>query len=94
MTYFLIEHDRRSKQSRVTPFQDRDASIHALNLREAARDRETDVVLLIAESEANIRITHPRYFWDDVSRVLSQEDDDLFARYLSNLHELAEERAD
>ena len=92
MTYFLVEHDRRLRHSRVTPFEDRDASIRALNSTEAARDHDTDVVLLIAESEANIRITHPRYFWDDISGAVSQEANDTFARYLADLQELIEER--
>ncbi len=92
MTYFLIEHDRRSKQSRVTSFDDRESSIRALNTKEAARDDDTDVVLLIAESEANIRITHPRYFWDDARSPLAREADHGLAKYVDELRELMDDR--
>ena len=91
MTYFLIEHDRRTKQSRVTPFKDRDASIRALNSKEEARDRDTDVVLLIAESEANIKITHPRYFWaDEIGFALPNEIG--FAKQAAELQDLVNQR--
>lgn len=71
MTYFLLEHNRRTRRTHVTPFKDRDESVRELNEREASRERDVDVVLLIAETEGNLRITHPRYFWDEIreSRV-------------------------
>ena len=78
MTYFLIEHNRRSGASRVTSFEDREASLRELNLRETVRDKDTDVVLLIAESEANIRITHPRYFSSE--ETLLNEAESIAAR--------------
>lgn len=90
MTYFLIEHNRRTKRSHITSFKDRDASIRALNTEEAERDGDTDVVLLIAESEADIRITHPRYFWDEVLAPREFSDRDLVADSIAELRAIVD----
>ena len=65
---FLIEYDRHSgKLVQVQPFKDADANAArsartALELERMATNLEREIVILDAESEADLRKTHRRYF--------------------------------
>jgi hypothetical protein len=64
MKHFLIAYDRRHGQ--VVTFQEFPDSTSALHARfQAERDRrsrDTEIVVLSAESEEALRRTHARYF--------------------------------
>ena len=65
MTLFLIEYHRPTGTLvRLTPYDEADADTAAKDLRrlEADKDPDLEVVILRADSEADIRRTHSRYF--------------------------------
>ena len=66
MTYFLLDYDRdRRRLVSITPIEDSAAALAAYS--EAERDAlgtPHEVVLLGAESERDLRLTHSRYFFE------------------------------
>ena len=64
MKHFLLDYDRSTQQlAAITTFEDMDEALAAYAEREgAALGTAHEIVLLGAESEADIRATHGRYF--------------------------------
>lgn len=62
MTYFLMEYDRLAARAHVIRFGDRDTALAALRQRESSREPHVEVVLFIADSLAQLKKTHSRYF--------------------------------
>jgi len=62
MSYFLMEFNRDDASRILTRFENSQAALAALREHEAARRPEVEVVLLMAESEEQLRRTHGRYF--------------------------------
>lgn len=62
MRFFLTQYDRTARQAHVTAFDDEAEALRELRLREAAREPNVEVVLLMARSEDDLRRTHARYF--------------------------------
>lgn len=62
MRYFVLEFDRTTAKLEVIAFDALQAALACLGEREARKAADTEVVLLMAESEDAIRITHSRYF--------------------------------
>ena len=62
MSYFLMEFNRDDASRILTRFENSQAALAALREHEAARRPEVEVVLLMAESEVQLRRTHGRYF--------------------------------
>ena len=62
MKYFLVEYDRVSQRSAVSMFFDAPPALRELSERERAKSPEVEVVLLMAESVEQLKLTHSRYF--------------------------------
>ena len=68
--YFLLTYDRSARRlANMERFRDGDRAVEAYGEREREFDgqRHIEVVLLGADSERAIRVTHPTYFETDFS---------------------------
>ncbi len=64
LMYFLVEFDGHTLPAQLTEFADRELALDALRLREPFEPHGGETVLLMAESEAVLHVTHPGYFED------------------------------
>jgi hypothetical protein len=64
LRYFLVEFDGHTYPADVTEFDDMQAALNELSIREPLEPVGGETVLLFAESEEILRITHPGYFED------------------------------
>ncbi len=62
MNAFIVEFDRRTGAVAVSEFTDHGSAVLALHRKEAAKGSDSEVVLLFADNEAELALTHPRYF--------------------------------
>ena len=69
MRYFLMRFDRKTLKPDLTPYDDPDEAFKALNAAERGREPHVEVVLLSAESEEALRVTHSSYFTHHLPRV-------------------------
>ena len=69
MRYFLVEFDGYTYPARVTEFTDQSLALHELKRREPLEAPDGETVLLFADSEEAIRITHSRYFEDPLESL-------------------------
>jgi hypothetical protein len=84
--YFLVEYDAAADHAQVTAFADQAEALRALRKREANRG-DIEVVLLAAESEDDLHITHSRYFG---MRERLEEDIEAQRAHLRKLAEAAQ----
>ena len=73
MKYFLLEFDRRENRPNWTTFDDKRLALDALRTTEAARQDHVEVVLLMARSLDDLRMTHSRYFPGELERSLNTD---------------------
>lgn len=69
MRYFLMRFDRKTLKPDLTPYDDPEEAFDALNAAERSREPHVEVVLLGAESEESLRVTHSSYFTHHLPRV-------------------------
>jgi len=73
MSGFVIEYNRKNRESRVTSFAGEDGFREAFNerLRLEAENQNPDVeiVSLVSDSVESARVTHSRYFENVVATV-------------------------
>lgn len=62
MTYFVLEHDRRTGENVIHEFTESGPAYKVLNEKERDRLPHVEVVLLRASSLDQIRQSHSRYF--------------------------------
>lgn len=64
MAHFIVTYDRRSGRSDVTRFDDGLEAFDEFSRRELELigNEEIEVVLLAAEREEDLRLTHPNFF--------------------------------
>lgn len=64
MKYFLVEYNRQTEDVSLTTYEEgeRDQAALATREREMSKAPYMEVVLLGADSEETIRLTHSRYF--------------------------------
>jgi hypothetical protein len=62
--YFIVEFDGHSYPAKLTEFANRDAALEELSIREPLEPPSGETVLLFADSEDVLRVTHSRYFED------------------------------
>jgi hypothetical protein len=63
MKAFLIEHDRRTRRTKVREYKNNTEAFAELRVLEAEREDHVEVVLMFADSEEDLRNTHSRYFY-------------------------------
>lgn len=64
MRYFLVEFDGNTYPAKVTTFANAASALAELALREPLEPPSGETVLLLADSEDVLRVTHARYFED------------------------------
>jgi hypothetical protein len=74
--YFLFEYDRRTGDLEVSEFTDEPEATAALHVKETAREQHVEVVLLLARSLDDLKITHSRFF-----KNLKELEEDLLAGF-------------
>lgn len=65
MKFYVVRYDRRTGLSQIEPFDGADARTRALARRfemELDADADKEIVVLSAESRADLEMTHARYF--------------------------------
>ena len=69
MSYYVLEHNRRTGENEIRAFERFADAIPFLNERETRRAPHNEVVLLYADSLDDIRQTHSRYFHSPESLI-------------------------
>lgn len=64
MSYFILEYSRATGRSDVRVYENSADAFQELRLREGMKDAESEIVLLISDSEDALHLTHARYFAD------------------------------
>ena len=60
--YFVVDYQRTAETAKVQQFTSWTHAASALREHERVADGDTEVVLLVADSESDLRRTHSRYF--------------------------------
>jgi hypothetical protein len=78
VTYFVIEHDRRTGENIISEFTDSAIATRVLNQKERDRLSHVEVVMLAAENLNHIKQTHSRYFYT-VEEIMASVRDSILA---------------
>ena len=95
--WFLITYDRKNlRQADMERFHDGDEAVKLYGERERqyADQPHMDVVLLGADSEEAIRVTHPNYFRDFGAEPFSMEEFELHPPWLTPEHTAPDPQAE
>jgi hypothetical protein len=83
LRYFLVEFDGHTRPAKVSEFADMQTALAALSVREPLEPPGGETVLLFAESEEVLRVTHSGYFEDPFEgfrRVVHEKTDEIVRR--------------
>lgn len=62
MSYFVLEYNRKTRKAEWTTFEESEPAMASLRVKEACREPDIEVVLLIARDIDVIKRSHSRYF--------------------------------
>ncbi|MEO8540567.1 MAG: hypothetical protein ABI577_12580 [bacterium] len=74
MKFFVLEFDRSNERLLWTEFEQIESALADLSVKEAARQPQVEVVLLMGNSINDLKVTHGRYFMSPTELVQRMKD--------------------